>query len=230
MTSEWALGYSGSVALSESNQVKLSMRRSSAHGYGGVQMKTRFGRRLAGESPGALFKREKEKRSTCSLPIPDSLTLLRFLSCSLLPASVVPFSEGRVWSGLSGVNVPGFWVTFQHDGSIGRSKDNLVLVWLRRLQILVQTERLHFHFPLSYIGEGNGNPLHCSCLENPRDRGAWWAAIYGVTQTQTPLKWLKSSSSSRSLVDPTKYTWTFQAAGSSGNVTPCPRVYLAISG
>ena len=41
---------------------------------------------------------------------------------------VIPFSEGRVWSGLSGVNVPGFWVTFQHDGSIGRSKDNLVLV------------------------------------------------------------------------------------------------------
>ena len=40
------------------------------------------------------------------------------------------------------------------------------------------TERLHF--PLSYIGEGNGNPLHCSCLENPRDGGAWWAAIYGV--------------------------------------------------
>ena len=42
------------------------------------------------------------------------------------------------------------------------------------------TERLHFHFSLSCIGEGNGNPLQCSCLENPRDRGAWWAAIYGV--------------------------------------------------
>ena len=39
------------------------------------------------------------------------------------------------------------------------------------------TERLHFHFPLSCIGEGNGNPLQCSCLENPRDRGACWAAI-----------------------------------------------------
>ena len=43
------------------------------------------------------------------------------------------------------------------------------------------TERLHFHFSLSCIGEGNGNPLQCSCLENPRDRGAWWAAVYGVT-------------------------------------------------
>ena len=47
------------------------------------------------------------------------------------------------------------------------------------------TERLHFHFSLSCIGEGNGNTLQCSCLENPRDRGAWWAAVYGVTQSQT---------------------------------------------
>ena len=47
------------------------------------------------------------------------------------------------------------------------------------------TERLHFHFSLSCIGEGNGNPLQCSCLQNPRDRGAWWAAIYGVTQSRT---------------------------------------------
>ena len=50
------------------------------------------------------------------------------------------------------------------------------------------TERLHFHFSLSCIGEGNGNPLQCSCLENPRDRGSWWAAVYGVTQSQTRLK------------------------------------------
>ena len=58
------------------------------------------------------------------------------------------------------------------------------------------TERLHFHFSLSCIGEGNGNPLQCSCLENPRDGGAWWAAIYGVAQSQTRLKQLSSSSSS----------------------------------
>ena len=58
------------------------------------------------------------------------------------------------------------------------------------------TERLHFHFSLSYIGEGNGNPLQCSCLENPRDSWAWWAAVYGVAQSQTRLKRLSSSSSS----------------------------------
>jgi len=58
------------------------------------------------------------------------------------------------------------------------------------------TERLHFHFSLSCIGEGNGNPLQYSCLENPRDRGAWWAAVYGVAQSWTWLKWRSSSSSS----------------------------------
>ena len=58
------------------------------------------------------------------------------------------------------------------------------------------TERLPFHFSLSCIGEGNGNPLHCSCLENPRDGGAWWAAIYEVAQSRTRLKRLSSSNSS----------------------------------
>ena len=57
------------------------------------------------------------------------------------------------------------------------------------------TERPHFHFSLSCIGEGNGNPLQCSCLENPRDGGAWWAAVYGVAQSWTQLKRLSSSSS-----------------------------------
>ena len=56
-------------------------------------------------------------------------------------------------------------------------------------------ERLHFHFSLSCIGEGNGNPLQGFCLENPRDGGAWWAAIYGVVQSRTRLKRLNSSSS-----------------------------------
>ena len=59
------------------------------------------------------------------------------------------------------------------------------------------TEPLHFHFSLSCIGEGNGNSLQCSCLENPRDRGAWWAAVYEVTQSRTWLKRLSSSSSTR---------------------------------
>ena len=68
------------------------------------------------------------------------------------------------------------------------------------------TEWLHFHFSLSCTGEGNGNPLQCSCLENPRDRGAWWAAVYGVAQSQTRLKWLSSSSSSNLLF---KNRWVY---------------------
>ena len=59
------------------------------------------------------------------------------------------------------------------------------------------TEQLHFHFSLSCIGEGNGNPLQCSCLENPKNGRAWWAAVYGVAQSRTRLKRLSSSSSSR---------------------------------
>ena len=74
------------------------------------------------------------------------------------------------------------------------------------------TERLHFHFSLSCIGEGNGNPLQCSCLENPRDGGAWWTAIYGVAQSQTRLKGLSNSSrvtlfcSKRCLISPNVVT------------------------
>ena len=60
-----------------------------------------------------------------------------------------------------------------------------------------RTERLHFHFSLSCIGEGNGSPLQCSCLENPREGGAWRAAVYGVTQSRTQLKWLSSSSNAK---------------------------------
>ena len=56
------------------------------------------------------------------------------------------------------------------------------------------TELLHFPFSLSCIGEGSGNPLQCSCLENPRNGGAWWAAVYGVAQSRTQLKQLSSSS------------------------------------
>jgi len=62
------------------------------------------------------------------------------------------------------------------------------------------TERLHFHFSLSCIGEGNSNPLQCSCLENPRDGEAWWAAVLWVAQSWTRLKRLSSSSSIRDLV------------------------------
>ena len=57
-----------------------------------------------------------------------------------------------------------------------------------------RTERLLFHFSLSCIGEGNDKPLQCSCLESPRDGGAWWAAVSGAAQSQTRLKRLSSSS------------------------------------
>ena len=59
------------------------------------------------------------------------------------------------------------------------------------------TEQLPFHFSLSCIGEGNGNPLQCSCLQNPRDGGAWWAAIYGVAQSWTRLTQLSSSNNNK---------------------------------
>ena len=68
-------------------------------------------------------------------------------------------------------------------------------------QLSDMTERLQFQFSLSCIGEGNGNTLQCSCLENPRDGGAWWVGIYGVTQSWTGLKWLRSSSSISELKD-----------------------------
>ena len=64
--------------------------------------------------------------------------------------------------------------------------------WWRQFSSTV--ERLHFHFSLLCIGDGNGNPLQCSCLENPRDRVAWWAAVYRVAQSRTRLKWLSRSS------------------------------------
>ena len=69
--------------------------------------------------------------------------------------------------------------------------------WARKE--LGMTERLHFHFSLSCIGEGNGNPLQCSCLENPRDGGAWWAAIYGVTQSRHDWSDLAAAAKSRYL-------------------------------
>jgi len=65
----------------------------------------------------------------------------------------------------------------------------------RGLEELDTTEQLRFHFSFSSIGEGNGNPLQCSCLENPRDGRAWWAAVYGIAQSRTRLKRLSSSSS-----------------------------------
>ena len=71
-----------------------------------------------------------------------------------------------------------------------------------------------FHFPTPYTGKGNGNPLQCSCLENPRDGGAWWAAVYGAAQSRTRLKRLSSSSSS------TPYTHTFKIPSSALLASP----------
>ena len=74
------------------------------------------------------------------------------------------------------------------------------------------TERLHFYLSLSCIGEGNGNPLQCSCLENSRDGGAWWATVYGVAQGRTRLQRLSSSSSRYGSIDhppPTVYVLYF---------------------
>ena len=72
------------------------------------------------------------------------------------------------------------------------------------------TEWLHSHFSLSCTGEGNGNPLQYSCLENPRDGGAWWAAVYGVAQSRTQLKQLSSSSSSQSYGFSSSHVWTWE--------------------
>ena len=68
------------------------------------------------------------------------------------------------------------------------------------------TERRHFHFSFSCTGEGNSNPLQCSCLENPRDEGAWWAAVYGVAQSWTQLKRLILASSLLALLHPVRHS------------------------
>ena len=89
---------------------------------------------------------------------------------------------------------------------------------LQSMGLLRVRQRLHFHFSLSCIGEGNGNPLQCSCLENPRDGRAWRAAIYGVAQSRTRLKRLSSSCGIWDL-------WLWHVGSSSlirnGNQVPC---------
>ena len=75
------------------------------------------------------------------------------------------------------------------------------------------TEWLHFHFSLSRSGEGDGNPLRCSCLENPRDGGAWWAAVYGVAQSRTRLKRLSRSSSRATPQDSLMNIWEMWFCG-----------------
>ena len=91
------------------------------------------------------------------------------------------------------------------------------------------TERLHFHFSLSCMGEGNGNPLQCSCLENPRDGGAWWAAVYGIAQSRTGLTRLSSSSSS--ILEDSFYTrLTIQGEKRSARLLTLPRLAHRFTG
>ena len=87
------------------------------------------------------------------------------------------------------------WKIPSMDGGVWKAEVHGVAEGWTRLSNVTVTFHFHFHFSLSCIGEGNSNPLQCSCLENPRDGGAWWAAVYGVAQSWTRLKRLSSSSS-----------------------------------
>ena len=101
------------------------------------------------------------------------------------------------------------------------------ILWMEepgRLQSMESLSRTRlgeftFTFSLSCIGEGNGNPLQCSCLENPRDGGAWRAAVYGVTQSRTRLKWLSSSSSSSASEEQDCLGWMVPPCGQHGKLS-----------
>ena len=109
-------------------------------------------------------------------------------------AAVHGVAEGR--TGLSDFTLPFHFHALEKEMATHSSTLAWKISWTEepgRLQSMGSlrvrpTERFHFHFSLSCIGEGNGNPLQCSCLENPRNRGAWWAAVYGVAQSWTELK------------------------------------------
>ena len=88
------------------------------------------------------------------------------------------------------------------------------------------TEWLYFHFSLSCIGEGNGNPLQCSCLENPRDGGAWWAAVYGVAQSRTWLKRLSSTSMASNILDSLTHIVIRRSVLTAAVHTPKPTTVL----
>ena len=125
-----------------------------------------YSRRWVKEDLSAIYVKECSMFSSKSL-ITSGLTLRSLIQYEFIFVLLPGKSHG--WRSLKGCSPRGRW-----------GSDT--------------TELLHFHFSLSCIGGENGNPLQCSCLENPRDRGAWWAAVYGVAQSQTQLKWLSSSS------------------------------------
>ena len=128
-----------------------------------------------------LLKGLNNKLPTYSFPTPGHSSLLcgknclfRLIQCTrhLSEKALAPHSSTPAWK-ILGMEEPG---RLQSVGSLIVGHD-----WVTSL---------------SRLGGGNGNPLQCSCLENPRDGGAWWAAVYGVAQSRTQLKWLSSSSSS----------------------------------
>ena len=88
---------------------------------------------------------------------------------------------------------------------------------------LDRTERLHFQFSLLCLGEGNGNTLQCSCLENPRDGGPWWAAVYGVAQSRTRLSYFTFTFHFHALekkmaTDSSVLAWRIPATGEPGGL------------
>ena len=148
------------------------------------------------------------------------LTLSDPMDCSYQAPLSMGFSRQEYWSGVPLPSPINILLYIQWASLVAQLVKNPPAMWETRVQSLVwkipwrrewlltpvlwpgkfQLQRvghdwLHFHFSPSCIGEGNGNPLQCFCLENPRDKGAWWAAVCGVTQSRTRLKWLSSSSS-----------------------------------
>ena len=121
-------------------------------------------------------------------PSPYYVSVLYIVVCICLEQAMAPHSSTLAWK-IPWTEEPG---RLQSMGSLRVRHD-----WVTSLS-------------LSCTGEGNGNPLQCSCLENPRDGGAWWAAVYGVTQGQKRLKWLSSSSSSVYMLGGHCFTFFFR--------------------
>ena len=117
-------------------------------------------------------------------------TLISSISFSLLLLSMILFFSPSFFDNW-------FRLLRKLKHSLSSTALSILIVWQWHLSPVLLPGKSHgwrsFHFSLSCIGEGNGNQLQCSCLENPRDGGAWWGAVCGVTRSRTRLKWLSSS-------------------------------------